>query len=309
MCPLRHADSPTIVIDDALLCRRPLPAVAADASKDGRGSVLVIGGTRQTPGGVLLAGRASLRAGAGRLCVATVESMTAALAVEMPEARVVALAETEHGAIDPRAADHLVALMDEYDAVLVGPGTVDPEPITDLVRALLGRASSQTTVVLDAAALGAASSYPDAVAGSDATVVLIPNTKEMGTLLGRDEPRVRGEPVTALLDAVKTYGSSVALRGADTWVTGPGQQLYVERDGSTALATSGSGDVFAGALTGLLARGTRPLCALLWAVHVHAMTGTDLARERGLGVLASDLVDALAVTFASLDRNVTGRDP
>jgi NAD(P)H-hydrate repair Nnr-like enzyme with NAD(P)H-hydrate dehydratase domain len=220
---------------------------------------------------------------------------------------VVALDEARDGSIDPRAAGRLVALMEEYDAVLLGPGTVDPEPITDLVRVLLRHVSPQTTVVLDAAALGAVSSFPDAVAASDAAVALIPNTKEMGTLLGRDERCVRDEPVTSLLDAVERYGTSVALRGGDTWVTAPGEQLYVERDGSTALATSGSGDVFAGALTGLLARGAPLLPALLWAVHVHAMTGTALGDERGLGVLASDLVDALAATFASLDRTVTAR--
>jgi NAD(P)H-hydrate repair Nnr-like enzyme with NAD(P)H-hydrate dehydratase domain len=233
--------------------------------------------------------------------------MSTALAMEMPEARVVALDEAPDGAIDQRATDRLVALMDDYDAVLLGPGTVEPEPIAELVRVLLGRASSRTTLVLDAAAMAVASSFPDAVAASNAAVVLIPNTKEMGTLLGRDEQCVRDEPVPALLEAVDTYRTSVALRGGDTWVTAPGEQLYVERDGSTALATAGSGDVFAGALIGLLARGALPVPSLLWAVHVHAMTGTALADERGLGVLASDLVDALAVTLASLDRSAPAR--
>src|SRR6187200_3207993 len=153
MCQLRHADSAPITIDDSLLRRYPLPSVATDATKDGRGSVLVIGGTRETPGGLLLAGLASLRAGAGRICLATVESMSSALAVEVPEARVVSLADDERGSIDARAADGLVKLMDEYDAVLIGPGTVDPNATTDLVRDLVGNATSNTTVVLDAAAL------------------------------------------------------------------------------------------------------------------------------------------------------------
>ena len=301
MCELHQADSEPITIDDALLRGRPLPSVAPDASKDGRGSVLVIGGTRETPGGVLLAGRASLRAGAGRLCLATVESMSRALAVEVPEARVVSLGEDDHGSIDQNAIDVLVPLSAEYDAVLLGPGIVDPEPITELVHALLRAAPSTTTVVLDAAALGIASSDPDEIAASHATVILIPNTKEMGILLGCDEAMVRDEPVSSLLDAVKTFRTSVALRGADTWITAPGEALYLERDGTIALATAGSGDVFAGALAGFVARGASPLLALLWAVHVHARTGSVLAQELGMGVLASDLLDALPLTLTALD--------
>jgi hydroxyethylthiazole kinase-like uncharacterized protein yjeF len=301
MCPLRRADSDAVTIDHAVLERHPLPGVAADANKDGRGSVLVIGGTRETPGGVLLAGLASLRAGAGRLCLATVESMSAALAIELPEARVVPLAESEDGFITQRAAEDLVTLMMEYDAVLLGTGTVDPETINDLVRILLCNASPNTTIVLDAAAIPVVILHPDAVRASGAEVVFIPNPKEMARLLGRDEESVCDTPVTSLLDAVQTFGRPIALRGADTWITAPGERIYVERNGTPALATAGSGDVLAGALTGLLARGTSPLNSMLWAVHAHALTGTALAHKVGIGLLARELIDAIPVTFASLD--------
>jgi hydroxyethylthiazole kinase-like uncharacterized protein yjeF len=300
MYPLRRADSEAVTIDHSVLGRHPLPPVAADANKDGRGSVLVIGGTRETPGGVLLAGLASLRAGAGRLCLATVESMSAALAIELPEARVVPLAESEDGFIMQRAAEDLVTLMIEYDAVLLGPGTVDPNTIHDLVRVLLCDASSTTTIVLDAAALAVVTSHPDAVRASGAQVVLIPNPKEMARMLRCDEDSVCDTPVTSLFEAVQTFGRPVALRGADTWITAPGETIYVERNGTPALATAGSGDVLAGALTGLLARGTSPLNSMLWAVHAHAMTGAALAHRVGIGLLARELVDALPVTLASL---------
>jgi hydroxyethylthiazole kinase-like uncharacterized protein yjeF len=304
MCALRPADSELVTIDQAELGRHPLPPVAADVTKDGRGSVLVIGGTRETPGGVLLAGLASLRTGAGRLCLATVESMSAALAIELPEARVVPLAESDDGSILPRVAEELVTLMTEYDAVLLGPGTVDPNTINDLVRELLRNASPNATIVLDAAALAAVTSCPDAVRTSGAEVVFIPNPREMGRLLGRDEESVCDTPVMSLLDAVQTFGRPVALRGSDTWITAPGERIYIERNGTPALATAGSGDVLAGALTGFLARGASPLDALLWAVHAHAITGSAVARTVGIGLLARELVDALPVTLASLTEQI-----
>jgi ADP-dependent NAD(P)H-hydrate dehydratase len=305
MCPLRPSDSEPVTIDHAALARHPLPGVAGDSDKDGRGSVLVIGGTRETPGGVLLAGRASLRSGAGRLCLATIESVSAALAVGLPEARVVSLVETEKGSIEQSATEDLVSLMTQYDAVLLGSGTVDPDTITDLVRVLLCEATPDTTVVLDAAALAVVTSHPEVIRTSSAKVVLIPNPKEMGRLLERDEQSVCDAPARSLLDAVDSLGKPAALRGADTWITAPGEAIYVERNGTPALATAGSGDVLAGALTGLLARGAPPLNSMLWSVHAHAMTGNALAREVGLGFLASELVDALPVTFSSINAHLT----
>src|SRR3954471_9534087 len=301
MCALRAADPETVPTDHALRGRHPLPPAAADADKNGRGSVLVIGGTRETPGGVLLAGLASLRTGAGRLCLATVESRSAALSVAVPEARVVPLVETEAGSIERTATADLVELVNQYDAVLLGSGTVDPDTITDLVRDLLCNATPGTTIVLDAAALAVVTSHPGVIRASRAEVVLVPNPNEMARLLGREERSVSDAPGTSLRDAVEAFGTPVALRGADTWITAPGAAMYVERSGTPALATAGSGDVLAGALVGLLARGAPPLNSMLWAVHAHAMTGIVVAREVGIGLLASELVDALPATFASLN--------
>src|SRR4051794_16824680 len=89
-----------IELTHAELQRRPLPDHRGDTDKHGRGTVLVVGGSSETPGAVLLAGLAALRAGAGRVQLATAASAVAALGVAIPEARVIALAETASGAID-----------------------------------------------------------------------------------------------------------------------------------------------------------------------------------------------------------------
>lgn len=82
----------------------------------------------------------------------------------------------------------------------------------------------------------------------------------------------------------------VAVRGATTRVTGPDGDVYVERGGGIALATSGSGDVLAGMVAGLAARGADPLTATLWAVHLHATAGERLP----IGTLARELIDEAA---------------
>src|SRR3954471_13620138 len=89
-------------VDAAVLGSPPLPDVDEDDDKQGRGQVLVVGGSAETPGAVILAGVAALRAGAGKLQLATVKSAAVAVGIAVPEGRSVGLPETSGGAIDPR---------------------------------------------------------------------------------------------------------------------------------------------------------------------------------------------------------------
>src|SRR3954471_21593210 len=94
-------------VTPALLRRWPLPQPNPDADKEARGRVLVVGGTRETPGAVLLAATAALRAGAGKLQIAVGASSALPLALAIPEARVFGLADAADGAIAPAAAPAL----------------------------------------------------------------------------------------------------------------------------------------------------------------------------------------------------------
>ncbi len=116
----------------------------------------VIGGASETPGAVILAAEAALRAGAGKLTIATMRSIALAVAVAVPESRVVALPEGTRGTVRPAAASALD--LDGADAVLVGPGMADSPATVDFTRALLRRidADMHATVVIDAAALNVA---------------------------------------------------------------------------------------------------------------------------------------------------------
>ena len=81
--------SKAIDIDPSLLARFPLPRIAEDAGKEERGRLLVIAGSRELAGAALLAGVAALRAGAGKLQIGTAASLATALAVAVPESRVI----------------------------------------------------------------------------------------------------------------------------------------------------------------------------------------------------------------------------
>src|SRR6185503_10691593 len=107
------------VITPQLLRDWPLPV--PEGGKDPRGTVLVAGGSRFTPGAVLLAGVAALRAGAGVLQLAAAESTAAALSIQVPEALVVGLPETADGAVAGRPGELLDELVTQADVVALGP--------------------------------------------------------------------------------------------------------------------------------------------------------------------------------------------
>jgi ADP-dependent NAD(P)H-hydrate dehydratase len=110
-----------IPVTDELLRSIPLPHHSQGEDKDERGRVLVIGGSVETPGGVLLAGLAALRAGAGKLQIATCRSVSQQLAVAVPEARVTGLEETPEGGISATEAEKLAERCGRTDVVLLGP--------------------------------------------------------------------------------------------------------------------------------------------------------------------------------------------
>lgn len=285
-----------------LLREMPVPVVGATDDKNARGRVLIVGGSRETPGGVLLAGIAALRVGAGRLQIATASSAASAMAIAVPEARVIGLAETPTGSVSGSCAASLSVEAGVADALLVGTGALDVDAMGTLLRELLPHVGERTRVILDAAALGALAQEQLLLCALSDRAIIMPNPREMATLLGCDEPTVESDPVGALDEAVKRFGVVVLLRGVETWMSAPGLPRYRDRSGHAALGTAGSGDVLAGALAGLAARGADPLHASLWAVHCHGRAGEAAAgRGAGIGLLARELLDELPFVLRSLE--------
>src|SRR6187455_3346639 len=113
--------SPPTAVTAELLHGWPLPRASDESDKDERGRVLVIAGSREVPGGALLAGVAALRAGAGKLQIATAASIAPHVGLAVPEALVVALPESATGGVDPGAAKLLSERAQRCDAILLGP--------------------------------------------------------------------------------------------------------------------------------------------------------------------------------------------
>lgn len=277
------------LIDRSLLRRWPLPAPPSDVDKNGRGRVLLLAGSRGLPGAALLAGVAALRAGCGKLCVATAAGVEREIALALPEARVVGLAENGHGGLAPGGAAALRELAEQADALLAGPGLQDEDALGRLLEALMPQLPPSLPVVLDALAIAVA----PRLAGAAAPRLLTPHAGEMARLSGQAEDAVRADPARCARDAARRLDAAVLLKGAQSHLALPDGRAWRHdgpRGGLPGLATSGSGDVLAGVIAGLAARGAPPEQAAAWGVALHAGAAQRLAARMGsLGYLAREL--------------------
>ena len=282
-----------------MLRRWPLPH--PEGTKDARGRVLIIGGSAETPGAVLLAAEAALRSGAGKLQVATVASVAPLLAATIPEALVRGLAETPAGAIAPDAAAQVLDLARDAAAVLVGPGMGDADAIVDFLGRLLPELSR--AVVLDALAMARITADNGAVRHFDGRAVLTPNTSELATTLGVAEEDVVEHPdVYAGMLAVAA-NAVVAVGGTTSSIAAPDGRLWRDETGGPGLAVSGSGDVRAGTVAGLVARGASPEQAGVWGTYLHGRAGERLAGSSGgMGFLARELPAELPRVLAEVEQ-------
>jgi ADP-dependent NAD(P)H-hydrate dehydratase len=249
-------------------------------SKKSRGQVIVVGGSRSTPGAVLLAGEAALRVGAGRLGMLVPPAAEAGLGVLMPEAAVLLL--PAH-ASDP-LGDDIAAELESADAVLLGPGFDDPDQTRGTLLAVA--ASRISCLILDAFALGVLPDVPRE--DLPKALILNPNHEEAGILLGRD---LSDDPAGDLAELAQRFGAVVNCYGT---IAAPDGAVWQIADGGAGLGTSGSGDVLAGAITGFAARGVEPSQAAVWGSWTHARAGDRLTERAGIGFLARELAAELA---------------
>jgi ADP-dependent NAD(P)H-hydrate dehydratase len=278
-------------LDRDLLRRFPLPDHPEDSDKEDRGRLLVIAGSRELAGAAMLAGTGGLRAGAGKLQIATGASVAATLSVAVPEARVVGCPETDEGCIAGEAIAPLLESIAAAQATVIGCGLQHGPPLDALLDALLA-SGLDTPLVLDAAVLGSLAPRSAALRGWRGGAILLPHSREMARLLECEPEAVEADPLASARRAAESFGAVTVIKGRYSYIVSPAGEAFRFEGGGVGLATSGSGDALAGIVGGLSARGADPLTAALWGVYLHGEAGRRLADRIGrIGFLARELLD------------------
>ncbi len=288
-------------LDAAWLAGHPLPEPAADTDKNSRGRVLVAGGSETVPGALRLTGEAALRAGAGKLQLATVERVALHLGMFVPEAAVFALSANEAGELGDDAGEALCGYLERCDALVLGPGMGAKAPAAAILKAVIAEPRAGLSLVIDAAPIAAAADLTAQIRAYRGHIVLTPHPGEMAKLMRCDPARAKEDPAGLAQEAARHFDAVVLLKGPETWVACPGENVLRYPGGGPGLATGGSGDVLAGIIGGLLARGAAPRIAAAWGVWLHGEAGRQLAERVGpLGFLGRELVGEIPRLLAAV---------
>jgi ADP-dependent NAD(P)H-hydrate dehydratase / NAD(P)H-hydrate epimerase len=242
----------------------PRPARQRRAHKWSAGSVLVLGGSSGLVGAAILAGRSALAFGAGSVYVAS----------PRPELMQVTAPELPALSID-NAAEQL----DRFDVVVAGPG-LSPGDVS-MTTALLAKADR---VVLDAGGLTAEAL--SAAREGGAAVIITPHDAEFARIAGV------GAGTFSVRSFAGRRGIVVLRKGNPTMISDGGVPVLVVT-GGPELASIGTGDVLAGMVGALWARGLSPMEAATSGAYWHGVAGADLSADRS--VTADVLVDRIGV--------------
>jgi NAD(P)H-hydrate epimerase len=289
-----------IYLNDRAEAAKRLPVRREDAHKYQCGTALVIAGSRMYTGAVLLAAEAVLRSGCGMVYCAVPESVRGLVEPELREAITIGVPETKDGTIAPAAWPLLQAYVEKADVLVLGPGMSRHAETTRFVLDAVEK--SPKPLVIDADGLNALEGNAKALSGSKVPVIITPHSGELSRLMGGEIPTTPLDRIEATREIARSLGVAVVHKGAPTLIASSGGEVWVNYNGTSALATAGTGDVLTGLIGGLAAQGGSLVDAACAGCYLHGRAGEVAARVRGVrGVIAGDLLRYLGEPLLELE--------
>lgn len=304
------------VIDDSWV-RKELPYRPRNANKGTFGTTMIIGGSVNYTGAILLAGKSAYLSGSGLVRLAVPGSIHTAIAGSLVEVTWVILPH-ELGVISETAVEVVFKNMEKVSCLLIGPG-IGLEETTELfLKRIFDRrvkAGVKTGIgfvmvtkeagpgveqllpplVLDADALKLIAKVPEWWKMLPALTVLTPHPGEFAVMTGMTVETIQEDRLAAAEKFAREWQHIVVLKGANTVIASPDGRTAVITVASSALARAGSGDVLAGIIAGLMAQKMKPFEAAAAGVWIHAQAGLRAADWIGseASVLASDIQNSI----------------
>jgi hydroxyethylthiazole kinase-like uncharacterized protein yjeF len=258
--------------------------------KGSYGHALLLAGSKGKVGAAVMAAKACLRSGAGKLTVQAPECALVPLQTTVPEAMTI-------------ADVHLHFLTEalqttSYSAIGIGPGIGTEEETAYMLKLTIQNAT--TPLVLDADALNLLAMNPTWMAFLPPDSILTPHPGEFRRLSGDWQDDT--ERLQLLRKLSVQHAVFIVLKGANTAISTPQGKVYYNSTGNPGMATAGSGDVLTGILLAFLAQGYPSQDAAVLAVYIHGLAGDLAKKEKGeTAMIASDLIDCLPAAFLAME--------
>ena len=260
-------------------------------SKRLMGHALIVAGSYGMAGAAVLAGRACMRSGVGKLTVCTPRRNYDVMQISLPEA-ILSTGKEDYFFTEPLDTEH-------YDAVGMGPGLGQHE---DTAIALISQIRrTQCSMVIDADALNILASHKAWMQQLPQNLILTPHVGEFDRL-GNRGSEGDYDRLSKALDLAQHLQAYILLKGHFSALCLPSGKVYFNPTGNAGMATAGSGDVLTGIITGLLARGYNREDACIVGMYLHGLAGDLAAKQLGKeSLMAGDIVSYLPQAFELLD--------
>ena len=261
------------------------------AHKGSMGNALLIAGSYGMAGAAILATRACLRSGAGKVTVHTPKANNAIMQISVPEA----VMQTDHEeTFFSEAVD-----TEDFDAVGIGPGLGQHENTAIAMITQIRRTTCP--MVLDADALNILANHRAWMQQMPTEMILTPHPKEFDRLEGTPGNGCY-ERLSKARDMAEHLQAYIILKGHYSALCSPDGHITFNPTGNSGMATAGSGDVLTGIITGLLARGYKQKDAAILGMYLHGLAGDIAAKEMGKeSLVASDIIAHLPKAFRRLN--------
>ncbi len=280
-----------------VLPRRPL-----NANKGTFGRVIVVAGSNNYIGAAYLACSSAMRVGTGLVTLATPARIQPILAAKLTEATYLPLPESHPGIISPGAAKLIRQNLNGYNALLLGCGLGQSQPVIKFIEDLLLRVRAvPSPLILDADALNILARVPNWWQRLTGDAILTPHPGEMARLAGVTVDEVQSDRIGITKGLARKMNKTIVLKGACTVIATPDGRTGISPVANPGLASAGTGDVLSGIIAGLVAQGLSFFDAAAAGVFLHGEAG-EMVRSRlgDAGMIASDLLPVLPLVIKQL---------
>lgn len=281
----------------SILPRRPL-----NANKGTFGRVIVVAGSNNYIGAAYLACSSAMRVGTGLVTLATATRIQSILAAKLTEATYLPLPESHPGIISPGAAKLIHQNLNGYNALLLGCGLGQSQPVIKFIEDLLLRVrAAPPPLILDADALNILARVPNWWQRLTGDAILTPHPGEMARLAGVTVDEVQSDRIGITKGLARKMNKTIVLKGACTVIVTPDGRTGISPVANPGLASAGTGDVLSGIIAGLVAQGLSFFDAAAAGVFLHGEAG-EMVRSRlgDAGMIASDLLPVLPLVIKQL---------
>lgn len=270
-----------------------LPKREEDSHKGTYGRVGIISGSKGMTGAPYLTSMACLRTGSGLVYTIVPDSISPILSTKLIEAIVKPVPDKNTGYFTLDSLDYIKNMVRDMDVLAIGPGMGLDEERAEVVKDIL--LDFNGPIVLDADGINCISKIGLHIFNKRGyPTVITPHPGEFSRLIGKSIKEVQRDRVKYSKYLSEKYNIVTVLKGADTVVSNPKGEVYVNTTGNPGMATAGSGDLLTGIIASFIGQGIDAYKASILGVYCHGLAG-DMAKEiRGeYGMIARDILEMI----------------